>query len=176
MTRIERIEEMRLDAEREAEIAALLLRAFGPEFDGRSYFQQRHHVRLLWREEGALLGHLAICLRDIRVDGVLRTICGLAEVCTDPDARGRGIASRLVRAAIDEARAGPAEFLTLFGDAALYAAAGFVPCRNVLRHVAMVGARTGVVQEAPTTSLMVLPLRGTEWPAEAAVDLMGHKF
>lgn len=176
MSNIERIEEMRLSATDERQIADLLLRAFREDFGDRSYHKQRHHLRLIWRENGQILGHMALCYRDIRVGEALVPIVGLGEVSTDPDQRGRGIASALMSTAIAEARETLASFFLLFGDQPLYAASGFVPYRNRLTYVGMDDARTGAVQAKVVDGLMVLPLTGQAWDAEAPVDLLGHLF
>jgi predicted N-acetyltransferase YhbS len=172
---IDRIEELRLTPSDEAGIAGLLAASFDTEFGGRSYFIQRPHLRLVARSPDRITGHLGLTFRSIRAGDRLIPILGLGDVATDPLYRGQGIATALLRAAIDEARQTPAEFLVLFGDAGLYAAHGFAPRHNPLRHVEMTGARTGAVGEAVKDSLMVLPLRDTDWP-EGPLDFLGHLF
>ena len=100
---IDRIDELRLHSADEAQITTLLTRAFGEEFGGNSFHQQRHHVRLVVRQPH-IIGHMALTYRAIRADGHMLDIIGLAEVATDPDHRGRGIAGALLQAAISEAR------------------------------------------------------------------------
>jgi predicted N-acetyltransferase YhbS len=173
---IERIEEIRLTAPDDARIAVLLERAFVTGFGGRSYFQQRHHLRLIWREEDRVLGHMALTLRDIRLGDDLVTIVGLAEVATDSAHRGRGIATALMDAAIREARASVAAFIVLFGNQPLYSAVGFVPQPNRLRFVDMDDARTGGIQTSGPEGLMVLPLTSQSWDPSAMVDLLGTLF
>jgi predicted N-acetyltransferase YhbS len=172
---IERIDEVRLAAADDAAIAALLTRAFGEAFGGNSFHQQRHHIRFVARDPD-IIGHCALTYRAIRVAGEMVNIMGLAEVATDPGHRGRGIASALVQAAIAEAKLSPAPFLLLFGDAKLYAAAGFRPVRHKLRSVAMYWARTLRTQSRQSDSLMVLPLTDAQWPDVADIDMLGHLF
>ncbi|SLN63334.1 GNAT family N-acetyltransferase [Roseisalinus antarcticus] len=172
---IDRIEETRLSGGDEAAIISLLGRSFGTDFGGRSFYMQRHHVRLVLRDP-QIVGHMALSLRAIRLGDALVDIVGLAEVATDPDRRGEGIATRLMDAAIAEARATGADFFVLFGDQPLYAASGFVARSNTLRFVELDGARTGQVQEAKRGGLMVLPLGVVAWDSDAPVDLLGHLF
>ena len=75
---VERIEEMRLTQVDEEQIGALLDRAFGADYEGRSYYQQRHHVRLIMRAGTEILGHIALSLRAIRMDEQIVQVAGLA--------------------------------------------------------------------------------------------------
>ena len=172
---IERIEEMRLSAGDEAGITALMARAFDTDFAGRSFFMQRHHVRLVIRGQG-VIGHIAVGFRSVRQGKSLISAATLSEVATDPERRGEGLASALLRAAIAEARQSLAEFTLLFGESGLYAGHGFDPVQNRLRFVDMEGATTGVVRDQPGVHLMVLALTGRDWDAETPVDLLGHPF
>lgn len=173
---IDRIPEWDLSPADDAAIAALLGRSFDTDFGGRSFFQQRHHLRLVHRRGGRIVGHMALCLRAVRLGGALHDVVGLAEVATDPDHRGQGIASALLKDSIAAARDTGAEFFLLFGDAPLYAAHGFVAKPNRLHHVGLIGARTGAVAETGPDGLMVLALRDAAWDDRAILDLVGHRF
>lgn len=168
---IERIAEWQMSARDEAAIADLLARCFTTDFGGRSFFCHHHHLRLVIRD-GGIIGHMALVLRSVLLAGRRVSIAGLAEVATDPAHRGQGIAASLLRAAIAEAKASPAEHLLLFGEAALYAAHGFRPVTNPLAHVDVTGNR---VVTAGDDNLMVLPLRETPWPM-GPIDLRGPVF
>jgi len=171
----ERIEELRLTAPDEAAIATLLGRCFGTDFGGRSCFMQRHHVRLVLRDPG-IVGHIGLTFRHIRQGDRLIPILGVADVATDPDRRGQGIAAQLVQAVIAEGRASPADFILLFGTAGLYTGAGFRSVSNHLRAVDMTDAITRSIIEAPNDSLMVLPMRQQQWDDATPLDMLGHLF
>lgn len=168
---IERLAEWQLTARDEAAIADLLARCFTTDFGGRSFFTHHHHLRLIVRADG-IIGHIALVLRSVVLGGRQVTVAGLAEVATDPAHRGQGIAADLLRVAIDEAKASPAEYLLLFGVASVYAAHGFRTVSNPLAHVDVGGTR---VVTAGDDDLMVLPLRATPWPM-GLVDLRGPVF
>ena len=172
----EAIPEIELGPADEAMIADLLMRAFGPDFDGRSYYKQRPHLRLVIRDEGRIVGHMALVMRDIRLGERLCPIAGLAEVATDPERRGAGIASALLQEAIGRARASLAEFLVLFGDRPIYAGHGFVMANNRLTYPVLDDVRTHRVTRRVDPGLMVLPLREAAWDFAAPVDLVGHLF
>lgn len=173
---LERIEELRLTQGHEAEIAALLALCFTTDFGGRTAFRQRHHVRYLWREDGILVGHVALTFRHVRQGSRLIPVTGLAEVSTHPRHRGKGIARRLVSVAIDDSRASTAQFVMLLGTAGLYADLGFLPARNMIRYVDMTDAATHGIGREMGRELMVLPIVGRPWDSVTMVDLLGHLF
>ena len=173
---IELIADWDVTAADEAQIAHLLARSFSTDFGGRSYYQQRPHFRLIWREGGQVIGHMAVMMRAIRLENDLTDVAGLADVATDPDHRGRGIAADMLQAAIAQVRRTQADYFLLFGTAALYGAHGFSPAQNMIRYSDLRGAVTGAVKLEKALELRVLPLRGRDWPVDATVDLLGHLF
>ena len=170
------IPEIALTCADEAAIAGLLAQCFDTDFGGRSYFQQRHHLRLVLRDQDRVVAHMALCFRDVRLGPNLTPIAGLAEVATHPEYRGRGLAGQLMTIAVDQARRMRAEFLLLFGDRPLYAGRGFTAQPNVITYLALDGARTGVIKTGRDGGLMVLPLGAGIWDGAAPLDLLGHKF
>lgn len=173
---VETIPEHHLTREDDAAIAALLKQAFTTDFYGRSYFQQRHHVRLVIRDEGRIIAHIGLCLRDVRLGAKMLTVIGIGDVATDPAQRGQGLASQILKDAISVARAGPADFLMLFGDRPMYRGHGFVSQPNSLTYVSMEDGHTCEIKTEPDDTLMIYPLGEAEWDAAAPLDLMGHKF
>ncbi len=173
---VDLIPEWNLTTALDTEIAALLARCFRSDFGGRSFFYKRHHLRLVTREAGVIVGHMALTLRSVQLGDRLVTIAGLAEVATDPTQRGKGIAAALLQTAVAEAKASPAEYMLLFGVAKLYAAAGFHKVSNKMAHVAAKGTRAVRVVSAGDDNLMVMPLRDRPWPDAAPFDLRGPVF
>ncbi|WP_417205827.1 GNAT family N-acetyltransferase [Antarctobacter sp.] len=172
---IEVIAEPNLTPEDEAQIAEILRQSFPTDFGGRSFYQQRPHMRLVWREN-RVLAHMSLFLRAIRVGDRMVDVIGIGDVATAPEARRRGLAGALLTDAVRTAQASGARFAILFGDRTLYDRAGFVPAANRFRYVRMVGARTGEVVEDSSRFLRVRPLTADRWPDEAFVDFVGHLF
>jgi predicted N-acetyltransferase YhbS len=172
---IERIPEWMLTEADDRQIADLLARCFSTDFGGRSYFDNRQHLRLVYRQD-RIVGHMALQFRAMRLGERSVTIAGLADVATDPEFRGQGIAGRLLQAALAEANASLAEFFLLFGTAKLYQAAGFGQVRNPTVWVDMRGSITREVRRSSSRDLMVLPLRGAVWDEDATLDLLGNVF
>jgi predicted N-acetyltransferase YhbS len=174
---IDQLHEMQLSAADEAQIVDLLAAAFDKiSYGGRSYYQQRHHLRLIYREDGMILGHIALALRAIRLGDHLVQTAGLAEVATHPDHRRKGIATALLAETIAAAKRSPAAFCVLFGDEPIYAKSGFVAQQNPVRYTSFVNVQTGEAVTRIKEGLMVMPLRDTAWDPEALVDLVGHAF
>ena len=174
--RVDRIDEMRLTAHDEGQIANLLALAFGTDFGGRSYYQQRHHARLVVRDGTQMIGHMGITFRAIRMGNTCVDIAGLAEVATHPEHRGKGLATTLLQAAIADVQQSMASFFLLFGDQPIYRAAGFVEKQNKLRFTACQNVRTGEIKDAASDGLMVMPLSDLDWDDSATIDLVGHAF
>ena len=172
---IERIPEWMLTEADDAQIVDLLARCFDTDFGGRSFFQTRHHLRLVHRQ-GSIVAHMALQFRAMRLGDRLITVAGLADVATDPAIRGKGLASGHLQVAIAEAKASPAEFLLLFGTAQLYQAAGFRAVHNPLISVEMRGAVTGDVRHESAHGLMMLPLSDASWDETSTLDLLGNSF
>ncbi len=177
---IERIPELSLSVEDDRQIGVLLDAAFGAQmesgFDGRSYYQQRHHLRIMMRDGANVIGHIALLFRAIRIGDQLVQITGLAEVATHPDHAGQGVASTLLKDAIQQSRHSQAAFVVLFGDHPIYAKHGFRPMGNRLRYVALDDCRTHEVTARVDDALMVLSLGDVAWDPKAEVDLLGHLF
>ncbi len=173
---IEVIPEMQLTQADEARINALLLSAFDDSFGDRSFHQQRHHLRLILRSGDAIIGHMALCYRSVRMGDALVSIIGLAEVATAPETRGRGIASALLKEAIKIAKDSAAQFFVLMGDRPIYAGHGFFAAGNPMTYTELYGASTGAVVTKVSSDVMVMPLTDLAWDADAPVDLLGFSF
>ncbi|MBS1301882.1 GNAT family N-acetyltransferase [Loktanella sp. SALINAS62] len=174
--KVEKIPELALNLADDRAIATLMADAFGPDFNGRAYFRQRHHLRLIVRDGDRIIGHIALLMRDIRVGGALVPVIGVAEVATDPDHRGRGIAAALLQEAITVSRQSLADFMVLFGDRPMYAGHGFLRANNTLSYTLLDDARTQGIKTRVDEGLMILPLRDAAWNFGAHVDLVGHLF
>ncbi len=173
-------DELTLTLAEDQDIATLLSAAFGAidddGFEGRSYYKQRHHLRVMGRIDGALVGHIALCFRAVRIADEDIPIIGLAEVATGPDYAGQGIAGQLLARSLQVARQTQAAFILLFGDHPIYAKNGFRPVTNRLRYTVIENGRSERVISAPTQYLQVMPLTDRPWDDLAEVDLLGHLF
>ena len=173
---IERIPEWSLGNQDDREIAELLTRSFPTDFGGRSYYRTRQHLRFVHRHEGRIIGHMALQFRAMRLGATLITVAALADVATDHIHRGQGIAGQMLAAVLAVAKASPADFLLLFGNAGLYHGSGCRTVHNLMIWVEMNGAVTGAIHQEPAQEMMVLPLQDMPWNDQADLDLLGSLF
>jgi predicted N-acetyltransferase YhbS len=175
---IETHHEIALTKAVDTEIATLLEAAFGKDdgFEGRSFYKQRHHLRVLARENGQLIGHIALSYRVIRMGYALVPIIGLAEVATAPDQGGKGVASTLLHETIKIAAGTQAAFILLFGDHPIYERRGFVKVKNTMRFTRIEESRSQEVVTLLTEALQVMAVGDQTWDDTADIDLLGHLF
>lgn len=175
--RFEAVAETALSAAQEQAIVHLIAPIYTRvDFGGRSFFQQRHSLRLLAWEEDLLVAHMALTYRVVRLGEELWDVMGIAEVVTHSKHRRQGLASQLLAMAEEKAMSRAADALLLFGTEGLYARAGFKRAHNVITYVDMAGCRTGQTVETSTHALMVKPLADKAWDDDGEVDLLGAIF
>lgn len=177
MTQAEIIAEQALSDADDRAIADLLARSFATDFGGRSYFQTRHSWRHVIRQGDRIVAHLAVQLRAVRLGQRLLTVAGIADVATDPDHRGAGLAGALLQAALEASRTSPASHALLFGTAALYPAAGFRPVANPITYLDLTGAQSRDLHRTRVVPhLQVLDLSDLPWDETLPLDLLGGLF
>ncbi len=81
--------------------------------------------------DGRPVSTIYMTYNHLLLEGAKVKVVSFGGVCTHPDYRGRGLASRLLRACIDEATAAKATLLIISGDQGLYRRAHAVPCGPV---------------------------------------------
>ncbi len=144
------------------ELARLLVRCFQHPIALES--ERRHPRRDLLRDAriiavgGRPVSHIRVAYNHLSIYGCRIKIASIGGVCTDPEYRGRGIASRLLRNCIREAADAGAALLLISGDRGLYRRAQAVPFCPTL--VAQLGPRS--IKRA-TDPLTVRPARPEDW-------------
>ncbi len=172
---VEVLPEFQLTELDEGEIASVIADSFPTEYSGRSFYQQRPHLRVVWREDG-IKAHIALFYRSIRIDDTLTVVAGMGDVACQPAFRGRGIATQLMARAISLASQSQAKYAMLFGARTLYDRAGFRPSKNTYISVDMTGAKTQSIDTCKANYLMVRPLKNQVWPETATIDFLGPLF
>lgn len=176
--RTEWVNEPAIDARADADIRALLQTCFPGEecFRSRRYYKQLPHRRLLVRDEGLLVGHVAVDHRMIALGGAPAPIAGVIDLCVHPSWRGQGLGARLLGQVEAFGRESGAEFVVLFAvDDGLYRRSGYRRSGNVVRWLKIHEHRSLGMGEEVIDELMVKELGARAWP-KGVVDLLGYQF
>jgi predicted N-acetyltransferase YhbS len=83
------------------------------------------HLRVV-REDGRMVAHVGICIRDAVILGARLRVASIGAVCTHPDYRGRGLASELMRDAAAHSLEQGAVLMLISGGRGLYHRLGYV--------------------------------------------------
>ena len=174
---IERIEELRFFGQKEVAASKLINDCFPTDFDGRSYFQNRHHCRFLALHNNRVIGHAAVAYRAIRLGDRICDCVGIAEVAVASTSRRQGVGLRLIEACTNEGVTAHADYALLFGSSPLYEKAGFIDAaENSVSWVEMRGANTTGVVTLTDHHLKVKCLGHQTWDFCVPVDLAGFPF
>lgn len=172
---IEVIPEVELSAQDETQIVEVIRECFPTDYAGRSFYQQRPHVRLVRRKQ-VIVAQLSVFYRSIRLGGELVPIIGIGDVACLPEHRGQGIGSALMARALELGTRSQADFALLFGKRTLYDRAGFVAQKNPYLCVDMTGAQINELAQRDANFLMVRLLKSRNWPEGEQVDFLGPLF
>lgn len=89
--------------------------------------ENAEHLLIAEDEAGDLLAHAGFVLRDARLGDISVPVATIGAVFTRPDQRQRGLASRVLAAAVSSARAAGASLGMVSGHRGLYERTGFEP-------------------------------------------------
>ena len=154
----------------------LLERAFPGMFEGRTFFKQQPHGRLLAFSGTRLVGHVAYDLRVITVGGAPFEILGIIDLCVASDKRGTGIGSALMRAVLKSGQG--RDFAVLCTEnPEFYRTLGFTNVSPApTRWFAIESLQShSVIERDLSDCLMIKPLGRRVWPA-GKIDLLGYLF
>ena len=143
----------------------------------RSYFKQLPHFRLLAFEGEQLVGHLGIDHRMMTWGGVPSPVFGVIDLCVHSEARGQGIATRLLQRAEEIAQKAEIEFMVLISQAhRLYQRNGYVAVSATCSWLRIdEHTNYGVAVERFEEELMIKGLQGKSIP-DGPVDFLGYMF
>ena len=170
--------EHQIEASLATQLSALLEESFPGTFQGRTYFKQLPHLRLLAHQMGALVGQLGIDCRIISVGGTVLNIFGIIDLCVRTDRRGRGIASALLAEAEGVASRAGRDFLVLMTDRhQFYERNGFQRVQPASTKLLAIEDRqsAALIEKDLSECFMIKPLHGKTWP-HGQIDMLGYLF
>jgi len=131
------------------ELVDRIFRSRRPGQMGREYpllFSEANLEQLrIIRADGKPVAHVGICLRDATILGCRIRVAGIGSVGTDPDYRGRGMASALMEDARRHSILHGASLMLISGTRGLYHRLGYVQVGRFLSVIAPAGAGGGVL-------------------------------
>lgn len=175
---IEHLAETSIDMATESELAKLLDSCFPDTFEGRTYFKQLPHARLLHRQDGQICGQLGLDFRVIRVGDEIIRILGVIDLCVTPSLRLQRRATTMLDRVAAIAEQARADFQILFADnPALYRRNGYKIVKPAqVSWLAIEDRKTyGVIERDMTGILMARPTSSRSFP-RGTIDLLGYLF
>ena len=160
------------------EIADLLEVCFPATFDGRTYYKQLPHFRLLWWRGGTLVAQLGIDSRVVNVDTRILKIFGVIDLCVHPEHRSSGMASQMLSRVEEIARLHDRDHLVLMADRHdVYLKCGFVRVEPAFVTWLAIDERktVDVFHRDLSDCFLVKPLSSEAWPA-GEIDMLGYLF
>lgn len=172
------VAEMAIDAVVERDLSRLLDLCFPGTFEGRSYFKQLPHARLICRQDGEIVGQAGLDYRVIRVAADVVRVLGIVDLCVAPHLRLNGRASAMLDMAALVASEARAEFTMLFADKPdLYLRRGYRSVNpTTVTWLAIENRSTfGVEKRDFGEILLIRPVAGAAFP-QGLIDLLGYLF
>lgn len=175
--KIELIQEIQMTESQRKAIQQLLLQSFSTYPDGKLYYPQPPHYRILSWIDDRLIGHLAGVLREVVVGDRSILIGGLADLCIDHDWVGNRLASRMIAYMESLTMSqGVPYLMAMTNDPVFYEKSGFTSIDTRCTWLAyMHGKSLGLFKRQPPAGLMIKALTKEPWP-EGELDLMGPLF
>lgn len=174
--KIERIEELELTTNDRQQVAALLKECFGVYPEGKSFYKQLPGFRILARDAGILIGHLAAEYRMINVGGSAIAIFGVADLCVTPSRQQERIATQMLAKLEALAIKTQVEFIILTGsEPNVYEAMDFERISRECRWLLINNLQTLGVIRRFVDNIMVKPIGQKKLPA-GEIDFLGHIF
>lgn len=173
---IEQVAEYELSAQDRQEVRNLLETVFSSYPEDEAYWHQLPNFRLLARKERALVGHLGVEYRRVRVGAEHFRIFGISDLCVHPEVSRSGVGTSLVKRLEALAPDYGVQFLLTFATHPdFYRKCGFeevqTHCRWLMIHQ---GVSMGVMQRK-LNGVMVKAMEAHSWPV-GELDLLGHIF
>lgn len=157
-------------------LSDLLDQSFPDTFEGRCFFKQEPHCRIVAHTEGSVIGQVGIDRRVVNVAGKIVKIIGVIDLCVAAEYRGNGIGTALLREIEDHSTG--REFIILMADNhSIYEKSGYFRLQPALaRWLAIEELNShSIIERDLSDCFMYKPLSSADWPA-GKIDLLGYLF
>lgn len=178
---IDLVSEFHLTDSAKAELRALLPACF-PEagYNGRIYYKQLPHHRLILSEDKKIIGQLGIDFRVMNLNNALVTVFGVIDLAVHPSCQGKGYGARLMLAFEQLAKnhANNIDFLFLVTDKpSFYERLGY---KTTLQKVAWLkineGKNCGLGYEQVDDCCLMVKSIGDKLWEDGELDMLGYWY
>ena len=138
------------------------------------FFRELPPHRWIVEDDGNIIAHIAGYDKILGTRNGLLPVIGIAEVCTHPDYRGRGLARAILGEIHDWARDQGFDWSLLFGSRAIYGGSGYNRINNSIRAL---DYETGEwkIENLQYALARQLNESAAPWP-QGTIDLRGPHF
>lgn len=180
-TKIEFINEFELQAYDKISINKLLTTCFpDTNYNGRIYFKQMPHYRLLMKTEDKLIGQVAVDYRTMNLNHELVAVFGLVDLAIHPNFQRKGLGSKLVKALeqIASKNQHNIDFLFLVTDQSLfYERLGFIKTKQHLTWLKIdQGKNYGLGNENIDDCFLMYKNIGDKNWEDGELDMLGYWY
>ena len=178
---IEFINEFEISEKDKSEIAGLLGLCFSETaYNGRTFFKQLPHYRLLLKTAKGVIGQLAIDYRVMSLNGALVSVFGVIDLAIHPEHQGLGLGKKLMLEfdRISALHSNNIDFLFLVTDKpAFYERLGYIKTNPEITWLKInEGKNLGVATEQVSDCfIMIKEVSGKKW-ADGALDMLGYWY
>jgi GNAT superfamily N-acetyltransferase len=177
----ELIDEFRLDSDSKKQIADLLKLCFpDEEFNGRTYFKQLPHYRLLLKDDQRLIGQLGLDYRVMALDEQPIYVLGVIDLAILPDFQGQGLGTKLLNE-LDNIVANHINNIDVLFLAAdkhkFYQNCGYKLIKQRVKWLAMENhINYGLKEKYFNNCLMIKQVSKTKWDENMLLDMLGYWY
>jgi len=170
------INELDVDAKTHDAIAALRNLSFpGYEVD-RSYYKQLPHYRCLQYDGETIIGYMGLDYRAIRVGETAFKTLGVIDLCIAQSKRGHGLATEMLEALTELAKAKDVDFIMLMSsNQNLYAKNGFQRIETQAQWLKIHEHQNLGIADDFLDDLYVKATGSKQWPTEP-MDWLGYMY
>jgi predicted N-acetyltransferase YhbS len=178
---IDFVTEFEITEKAKAEIASLLALCFSQTaYNGRTFFKQLPHYRLLLNKEGNIIGQVALDYRIMNLGGCMVSVFGIIDLAIHPDYQGQGLGTELMKEVdkISKAHKHNIDFLFLVtGKPHFYERLGYIVTQPKVTWLKInKGQNYGLATEIVTDcTLMYKKVSGKDW-ADGDLDMLGYWY
>ncbi len=175
------IEAYKVDRVTQQQVAELLEACF-PDggHNGRTYFKQMPHYRLLLRQGDVLIGHIALDYRVMALGGKPLKVMGLIDVAVLPAHQGKGLGTQMLKQVDDlmEPYLDNIDFMYLVSEKhKFYENCGYQLIKQQVKWLAIdQHVNYGIKDEYIDDCIMIKPNGDKIWDETVTLDLLGYWY